>query len=508
MSRLRGPGLLLFGVWLLFLVTNPGRNETIDVEMRRVVAHQLWSAGTVTVSAIPPNTPNWVPAGPGRWAAPYGVGQSLVFVPFDALGAFLERHSPGSLRDKVGWLPIGLILLPLLGVGLFAAIRALLREWGLPEPWPLAGALVTTFGTMIFHYVGQAQEEVLVAFLLTLSMLYAVRLRRRPDWLPAVLSGLFAGAALVVRPVSLFALLIVPALVLSAGENTRARLRLLGLVGAATAVSGSITLWYNYARFGSPFVIGYDRLGHVSKLAFDLRSPKIIASLLFGPGFGLMILSPVLFAAILGSRELWRRDRWYAIGALAAVVSCVVFFSCWHDSYTGGVAWGARYQCHLIPLFALPVILGLRRLTATGWQRRAAVALIAFSLTLQVFSILITHHLEYVQAECDGAGMMDDPLRNSPVNGQLERRIANLARWGLHRPPVEPNPACQANVDIMWDRYVPNFWGPVFAHRIARGGGILVTFWAAMLLAALGAIGLGIRRELGAAGARRPALEP
>jgi len=48
----------------------------------------------------------------------------------------------------------------------------------------------------------------------------------------------------------------------------------------------------------------------------------------------------------------------------------------------------------------------------------------------------------------------------------------------------------------MWDRYIPNFWGPVYAHRLARSDKWILLFWSMLLGASLLAIGVGLRREL------------
>src|SRR5262249_14736316 len=160
---------------------------------------------------------------------------------------------------------------------------------------------------------------------LTLAMLSALRLRLRPTLPTALVAGLFAGACILIRPVSAFALLIVPFLILGIEGPLAKRFRLLTMAGLSFVVVISIALWYNVARFGNPFMIGYDRLGHVSKVAFDGRSPKILLSLLLGPGFGLLILSPALLIAIYGIRWLWKRDRCYVVGMSHALLSCYLF---------------------------------------------------------------------------------------------------------------------------------------------------------------------------------------
>jgi hypothetical protein len=501
--RKLSPTLLLgLGIWLLFVATNPGRNETLDVEMRRVVARQMWSEGTIAITALPEDSRDtWIPAGEQRWVAPYGVGQSLVFVPFDAMGAALERFAPESLRERAGWLPIGLGLLPFIGLAWWLATLKLLEAWGLPalpEPWPLAGATLMSLGTLVFHYSGQGQEESLVGLFLTLSLLFAVRLRRDPRLGNALgnaaAAGLFAGLCLLTRPVSVFALLCVPAVIVAGGRDWRERAKLLAVAGIAVLAVMSGSLLYNEARFGDPFTVGYDRLGHFTKLSFDERSPVIFLSLLLGPGFGLFVLSPALLFVLAGLRALWKEDRWYVAGFLAASAACLLFFSSWHDSYTGGGAWGTRYQCHLLALFALPVTVGLRRLWERG-ARRLVLAVAVVSVLLQGISVFATYHLEVYQATCEQRA--DEPFRLGLRDGQLGRRLENLGRWAAGRPlRAEGGEGCRLAIDLMARRYVPNFWGPVFAHRLGDRGAPVLAVWLALLGTALALCVAGLRGGL------------
>jgi hypothetical protein len=343
----------------------------------------------------------------------------------------------------------------------------------------------------MFHYLGQAQEEMLVGLCLISSVRYALRLRAAPSTRNAMASAAFAGACLLIRPVSVFSLLIVPVLLWSASEDRATRVRILGAAGLVVLVAIGVMLWYNFARFGSPFTIGYDRLGHISKIAFDRRSPGILVSLLLGPGFGLLVLSPLLVVTFSGFGPLWRRDRFYLAGMTASVVSCYLFFSCWHDSYSGGVAWGSRYQCHLLPLYALPLALGIQRLSTGRW-RRVLVVVAAVSVSIQILSVTVTHHLEYVQASCQDADGGVEELFHGFAKGQLGRRIQNVGRWVRHAgPPPCNDPKGRELIGLVWDRYVPNFWGPVIAHRIARGGRLLTAFWAALAATAFAALWIG-----------------
>src|SRR5215831_3512387 len=256
-----GATILALGLGLLLLATNPGRNETIDVGARLAVTRQLWTAGKVAVRHRPHGTEDlWIEIAPDRYVAPYGIGQSLVFVPFDMVGSVLEHFAPEAWRGQLSWLPIGFGLLPLLGLGYWYALRRLLQEWGFIHPWPTLGALAMMLGTIMFFYAGQAQEENLVGLCLTLTMLFALRLRRRPTWNNALAAGFFAGACLTIRPVSVFALLIVPVLIFTLEGSWTTRSRSVAVTGVATAAlhpSFSGTTWRDSGMHSRLGMIGW-----------------------------------------------------------------------------------------------------------------------------------------------------------------------------------------------------------------------------------------------------------
>jgi hypothetical protein len=493
---------LALGIYLLLLVTNPGRNEVLDAEMRREVSRAIWSQGTIALSHLPEQSAGtWIPVGHGRWVAPYGIGQSLVFLPFDALGALLERHSPGAWRQRIGWIPIGLGLLPLLGILWWYSFLALLDAWHVDAPTAEVAATALFLGTIGFFYAGQPQEECLVGALVGLSLAAALRARESSLARHAVLAGLYAGAALITRPVSVFALVAVGVTLLGVRGPLTLRVRALFPAAVAVAAVASIGLAYNHARFGSALTSGYDRLGHFGLTSWDLRSLGILAILLVGPGIGLLVLSPILLIGVAAIRSVWRRDRTLAVAILAGTAACLAFFSGWHDSYTGGTAWGTRYQAHLVTLWAVPVAIGLKR-----WMhRRVVIAIVAVSLVLQLASVLVTHHLEPYEAEC--AAVPQLALLVGARDGQLGRRLETIARWSVGAPRRPSSAACEPALQKMWDRYIPNFWAVVYARRMPATWGVpLVAIWSVLVVAGSSLTVRGLKAS--ALASRQSALDP
>src|SRR5438552_1120553 len=130
------------GLWLLFVAINPGRNQVTDTGNRLEVTRALWTEGRVSVPS-PPQTPgDWFPTRDGRVVRFYGMRQSLLMIPFDMVGARLAKAAHlEPPRDKpVTWLPVGLVLLPLLGVLWWRLLRRVLEEVGCTPAWAVAGA--------------------------------------------------------------------------------------------------------------------------------------------------------------------------------------------------------------------------------------------------------------------------------------------------------------------------------------------------------------------------------
>jgi hypothetical protein len=179
-----GPTILALGLWLLLLATNPGRNETIDVGVRLAVTRQLWTAGKVAVDRPHVIEGLWIEIAPDRYVAPYGIGQSLVFVPFDMVSSVLEHFTPKAWRGQLPWLPIGFGLLPLLGLGYWYALRRL------PPP-PVRDfegcSTMATMATMWDRYIPNFWGPV-----------YAHRLARSDKWILLFWSMLFGASLLAI----------------------------------------------------------------------------------------------------------------------------------------------------------------------------------------------------------------------------------------------------------------------------------------------------------------------
>ncbi len=486
------------GLWLLFLAVNPGRNEMTDARTRLDVAREIWTEGRVSV---PPSRVTfrryWIALEDGRLVSYYGLGQSLVFIPFDIAGVALTRLFPVSpaRREVVGWFPIGLGFLPLLGLLWWTLLVKVLRETGLGARLAAFAAAAALLGTIAFFYVSNEQEEALVGCLMAAALLLGLRWRRTGSVWDAAGAGAFSGFAVLTRTDAVFGLLPVAFLFAGHALLSHRHRRVILAVGAAAccfAVPAGGMLAYNFARFHSVFETGYGRFGLANLWKLEPRCLPTIAALLVGPGKGLFLLSPLLLVALFGLSEFRRRMPLVFLGSAAGFSAALVFYSAFQGNSDGPWSWGTRYLAHFITLWAIPLafaIEGSRR------RRRAFLAVLAIaglSAAIQVASVFITQNLEYVQLRGEG-GRGWTTLMTSGRRGQLDRRVRNIASWTAgprKTSSIEPAPAesippgtDSEKAAFIEARYIPNFWGPAFAKRASGNGksAILALWWVSLV---------------------------
>jgi hypothetical protein len=206
-------------------------------------------------------------------------------------------------------------------------------------------------------------------FFLTAALACLVRPER--SWLFA-LGGFCFGMAVFNRPTNLvFAL---PAAVYVLWQHPR---RLAGFLLAA-AVPALLMAWYSWEFWGSLLALGQGhRLVAIhGPHATHFHHPLVegMVGVLFSPGRGLLVFSPVfLFAFPFFLYALWPRAkvrpvyRLMAMGALAYLI----LFARW-SVWWGGYSFGYRMLLEMLPALSLFLALAWERWIGRRWWRRAA----------------------------------------------------------------------------------------------------------------------------------------
>jgi len=112
-----------------------------------------------------------------------------------------------------------------------------------------------------------------------------------------------------------------------------------------------VQLWYNWARFGSPWIVRYP---FASDPSFELGNwLEGVFGLLVGSRSGLIWYAfPMVVVLGLAMRPMWQRARFLLVCTLSLTLSQVAFLSLlgfWH----GGVSTGPRYLLFSAALMAV-----------------------------------------------------------------------------------------------------------------------------------------------------------
>ncbi len=309
---------------------------------------------------------------------------------------------PARLWRLVGLVQAALLLNPILtawtGALLYRTARRL--DWG--RNTAIATALIFGLGTLAWPYTQTFFSDPVCGWGLFAAayglLSYAQTGRKR--YLAA--AGLAWGLAYLARVINLVTLpvfLVGLYMVLQSSVRRRQgkvpgvpellRLNWRPLISfmVPVVVSGLVSLWWNWARYGHLFDTGY-----AESERFDALWWFGVVGQLVGPARGLIWYCPVLLLAIPGAVWFWRSDRriFWLNGGL--VVIYVLLYGKWY-MWHGGYSWGPRFLVPLMPFLGLFAGAGWKELVAQSrwgaWGRVGSYALFVISIFVQWLGMLV-----------------------------------------------------------------------------------------------------------------------
>jgi 4-amino-4-deoxy-L-arabinose transferase-like glycosyltransferase len=434
--------LALFILFLfLYVGTAKGVLEHVDdLAMLRVTQ----SIVRDTSVAVPPDTPGAMAGVDGRFYTRYGLGQSLLAIPFYVLGSLLPADVPtANIFDPHGFVVANPIAFSVTALGILSAAGSVAlvflscRALGFGPPESVLASLSLGLGTFAWFYARTFMSEptsmftALLAFygLLRFSACFRVRADLSGSIKPLAwlaLSGVGAGLAILLRIANVVLLPIFGLWLLWMLWRLRwYRLRL--LLAAMTAwllpivVCGAIVAAYNALRFGTVFETGY------AEQAVAFETPLYIGlyGLLLSSGKSLFVCAPITLAGVAGWLQLCRRRHSVISWVVGALVGTYVVFYARYDWWYGGGPWGPRFLTVILPFICLCIaaLLGgpLRPLT---WLALGTLALL--SVGVQLLSILMPYLPYEAVMEQDPANY--DRLLFNPAYSPLVVQARSLLR--------------------------------------------------------------------------------
>jgi hypothetical protein len=452
--------LLALAAGLIAFVVQSGELGTSDTQHRLNATHALW---TSSPPVFPDEYPEFgVHGRHGELETWYGIGQSLLMLPQDVAGTFIERlpifagyQDDPSVRNIFVSYATNMLLAILTALVSFR----FLRQLGFGVGHAVAGVLALLLCTTHLHYTQNMMENNYI-FLLTLtgfSWQYEwlqTGSRRALLWGSAafglnLLTRLTTGMDLVAG--GIFVLLVLWL------EKFRGReLWSRGRTYLATALPvyilfGLIDRAYQFYRFGSFFNT------YVSIVANEARrrDPLLPANYpfttpfhagffgaLFAPEKSIFLFDPLLVLAILVALIGWKRFspavRAYLVASALMLLAYISFYSRYF-AWSGDFAWGDRYvstSVELAALLAVPLLLRYRReFGKIVWN--IGIVLVGIGAIIQAASLAFWLPLEIYQMETLGHPTFVIALRMKNI---VAFALGKMDAWGLNNHAMMEDP--------------------------------------------------------------------
>ena len=394
----------------------------------------------------------------GRLESWYGIGQSLLLLPFDMVGTAFERlpvfddynGNDPSVRDIFITYGVNVIL----NISTALVCLRLLSLLGFSTPQSTAGVLSLLLLSTHLHYTQNTMENNYICILTLCGFAYQL------DWLKtgrtrSLLIGSCAlGLNLLTRLTTGLDLLAAALLVLLT-------LRLEGARGYVFwnraknyawvaipiyAVFGLLDRLYQYHRFGSFFNTYISVVAHEARQRNPLLPANYPFETPFHVGFfgalfsrekSIFLFDPLLIVMLFLVVTLWSRFRPGVRAYVVASATMLLAYTCFYARYTvwsGDFAWGDRYvstAAELAALLAVPLLLALRE-ELSRWIRAACIAVIAASAAIQAASLVFWFPLEIYQRKLLGPRFVIG-LRFENI---LAFALGKMEGWGLITPSV------------------------------------------------------------------------
>jgi hypothetical protein len=499
--------LLCLTAGLLAFVVQSGELETSDTTHRLQTTHWLWTSEPQVPEADYPEF--GLHGRGGRLYSWYGIGQSLLMLPADVLGTWMENrlifanyHDDPGVRSIVVSYTTNILVNVLTALIAFRLLGQL--RFGMKES--VGGVLALMFCTTHLHYTQNMMENNYIMLLTLAGFAFQYEWLRTGSGRALLIGSAALGLNLLTRLTTGMDLLAVASFLLLVSWFERVPGRELWkrfVVYMKTAVPVYavfllIDRLYQYYRFGS-FFNTYVHYFTVERRLLDpslpanypFENPFHVGFLgaLFAPEKSIFLFDPLLVLTIVIATLGWKRFRPEIRAYLIAGSLLLLAYICFYAKYTvwsGDFAWGDRYvstAVELATLVAVPLLIRYRDILGkTIW--RAACMVIMVSLMIQLASLVFYLPLEIYQMETLGHPTFVIALRFKNI---LAFALGKMAAWGLTNDSMTQDP---------WDYVHINAWNflPFLLRRVGVAPGWVVNTSLAIWLAGTAALGVVLLR--------------
>jgi hypothetical protein len=412
---------------------------SLDTTTRARVAHQLVTERHLTVASTGTSEmSSSFRDAQGEYPSYFGPGQTLFFLPFDAVLSTVTGNLPldGARTRVIHYFLLSTLSLILgLGINFWLCLR-LSALLGLSRLNAYLAAFIATFGTEFWQMAKQGQEEVQISALILLATCSFIQWKRTNSIKHLYLMALWASLPLLFRLTGVTAVAGIVSLFLWQWCKRGWEPRLLGhaalAFGAPVGLSLSTVALFNAYKTGNLIKTGYS----VSQGTFSGDWFKGILEPVLGLDRGIFWTSLWLFPALICLFVVWKKleqDHRVALFLSLFLFCASLLVYCRWYTWAGDDTYGARYQVHVVPLLTIAlwaaifkwIEIKVQWLLPNKYQLVATV-FVFLLLALQVPSIAFTINLEIYQVKVSGLSQRSTNGSPTGAIGQIWLRYTNF----------------------------------------------------------------------------------
>jgi len=453
--------LLVLASALLACVVQSGDLGSVDTLRRLQTTHSFWTSDPPVLAGDYPDF--GLRGKDGRIYAWYGIGQSLLMLPTDIAGTYLEKlhifsdynGNDPRVRDMV----VSYVTNTLINVlTVFVCLR-FLALLGLSRNESIAGVLALLLCTTHLHYTQNMMENNYILLLTLVGFTFQYEWLRTGNRRALVIGSTALGLNLLTR--------------LTTGLDLMAAAGFLFVVVWLEGMRGT-QLWkkafeyaittapiyavflladraYQFYRFGS-FLNTYmtvfgeqQRAMHPELPAnYPFEVPFHVGFLgaLFTPEKSIFLFDPLLLLTILLAVLFWKKFNSTVKAYLITGFVLLLAYTCFYARYTvwsGDSAWGDRYvssAVQLVAFISVPLLMHYRETVGT-LVLRLSVVLIAVSLAVQLASVAFWLPLEIYQMTTLGHPSCVVCVRFENI---VAFSLGKMDQWGLTNSDMTTDP--------------------------------------------------------------------
>jgi hypothetical protein len=455
--------LLAIAAALIAFVVQSGELGSADTTHRLQTAHAWW---TGQPEVFPNEFPEFgVHGRGGKLQSWYSMGQSLLLLPADVVGAYVARlhifaeydDTDPSVRDIIVSYSVNILVTVLTALVCFR----FLRQFNFNVTQSAVGVLALLLATTHLHYTQNMMENNYIFLLSMTGFSYQYEWLRNGNRRALLIgSGAFGLNLLTRLPTGLdllagaFFLLLVLWFEGMRGRSLWVKSKTYVAIALPVYLFfGVLDRLYQIYRFGfaSVFVTYITIIGRETRMRdpslppnYPFETPWHVGffGALFTPEKSIFLFDPLIVLMILLCVVAWKRFRpdvkAYATMSCPLLLAYLSFYAR-YTVWSGDFAWGDRYvstTVELASLLAVPLLLRHRsQLAKPVWV--IGLALLAISTLIQVVSLAFWLPLEIYQMETLGHPTFVIALRMRNI---VAFALGKMDAWGLNNHAMTEDP--------------------------------------------------------------------